>query len=100
VSRSANWTDEGAERAGSLDAARALSTTLEVWVMGGGRLYAEAIGHADVLEVTQLDLEVEGDTFAPPLAGWTRTAADPDDGWRVSRTGIRYRFETYEPGDR
>ncbi|MGC0367804.1 dihydrofolate reductase [Microbacterium sp. SLBN-111] len=100
VSRSADWADEGAERADSLDAARALSTTPEVWVMGGGRLYAEAIGQADVLEVTQLDLEVDGDTFAPPLAGWTRTAADPVDGWHVSRTGIRYRFETYAPAER
>lgn len=100
VSRSADWADEGAEHADSLDAARALSSTPEVWVIGGGRLYAEAIGRADVLEVTQLDLEVDGDTFAPPLTGWTRTASDPDDGWRLSRTGVRYRFETYAPENR
>ncbi len=100
VSRSADWTDEGAERADSLEAARALSTTPEVWVVGGGRLYAEAIGQADILEVTQLDIDVDGDTFAPALTGWTRTAADPDDGWHTSRTGIRYRFDTYAPGDR
>lgn len=100
VSRSVDWADEGAERVDSLDAARALSTTPEVWVIGGGQLYVEAIGKADVLEVTQLALEVDGDTFAPPLSGWVRTSADPDDGWHVSRTGIRYRFETYVPADR
>ena len=100
VSRSVDWAGAGAERVDSLDAARALSTTPEVWVIGGGQLYAEAIGKADVLEVTQLDLEVDGDTFAPPLSGWARTSADPDDGWHVSRTGIRYRFETYVPADR
>ncbi|MFF8188579.1 dihydrofolate reductase [Microbacterium sp. NPDC016588] len=100
VSRSADWADGGAERAESLEAALGLSSTGEVWVIGGGQLYADAIGQADVLEVTQLDLEVGGDTFAPPLSGWARTSADPDDGWHVSRTGIRYRFETYVPADR
>ena len=100
VSRSGDWADAGAERVDSLDTARAVSTTSEVWVIGGGQLYAEAIGEADVLEVTQLDLEVAGDTFAPPLSGWTRTSADPDDGWHISRTGIRYRFETYVRADR
>lgn len=100
VSRSGDWADAGAERVDSLDTARAVSTTSEVWVIGGGQLYAEAVGEADVLEVTQLDLEVDGDTFAPPLSGWTRTSADPDDGWHISRTGIRYRFETYVRADR
>ena len=100
VSRSGDWADAGAERVDSLDTARAVSTTSGVWVIGGGQRYAEAIGEADVLEVTQLDLEVAGDTFAPPLSGWTRTSADPDDGWHISRTGIRYRFETYVRADR
>ena len=100
VSRSDGWADEGAERAASLESALALSTTAEVWVIGGGQLYAEALARADLLEVTQLDLDVDGDTVAPGLEGWTRTAADPEGGWHVSRTGIRYRFETYEPAER
>lgn len=97
VSRTSGWDAEGAERVDSLDAALETADTDRVWVIGGGRLYADAIGHADVLEVTQLDLDVDGDTVAPSLDGWTRTAADPGDGagWHVSRTGIRYRFETY-----
>lgn len=100
VSRTSGWDAAGAERVDSLDAALETADTDRVWVIGGGRLYADAIGHADVLEVTQLDLDVDGDTVAPSLDGWTRTAADPGDGWHVSRTGIRYRFETYARRDR
>jgi dihydrofolate reductase len=93
VTGNAEWSADGAERAGSLDEALTMATDAEtVWVVGGGRLYAEAISRADVLEVTQLDLPVAGDTFAPETGDW-RTAAVGD--WVLSRTGIRYRFLTF-----
>lgn len=95
VTRSAGWSDDGAERVGSLDDALALvADAPEAWVVGGGVLYAEAIGRADVLEVTELDLEVDGDTFAPPRAGWAVARVEPADGWAVSRTDVPYRFLT------
>ncbi|MEW1705812.1 dihydrofolate reductase [Microbacterium sp. NPDC089190] len=99
VTRSDVWTAEGAERAGSLDEALAAARGAEVWVIGGGILYAEAVDRADVLEVTRLDLAVDGDTRAPSTRGWSRVAADPAEGWHTSRSGIRYRFETYHRGD-
>jgi dihydrofolate reductase len=99
VTRSETWTATGAERAGSLDEALALADGAEVWVIGGGMLYAEAIRRADVLEVTRLDLEVAGDTHAPSTNGWRLAAAEPDTGWQASRDGIRYRFETYRRED-
>lgn len=97
VTRSTTTLD-GAERAASLEAALALAGDAEVWVIGGGMLYAEALHHADVLEVTRLDVAVEGDTFAPSTDGWQRMSSDPGDGWHTSRSGIRYRFETYRRG--
>ncbi|MDU0344163.1 dihydrofolate reductase [Microbacterium sp. KSW2-29] len=99
VTRSDAWAAEGAERAGSLDEALELAGDGEVWVIGGGMLYAEAVDRADVLEVTRLDLAVDGDTRAPSTRGWRQVAADPVEGWRTSRSGIRYRFETYRRGD-
>lgn len=95
VTRNAQWADAGAERAGSLDDALALAAEADtVWVIGGGQVYREAIGRADVLEVTELDLDVDGDTRAPERADWPVTATDPAEGWHTSRTGIRYRFLT------
>ncbi len=37
----------------------------EVFVIGGGRVYAEALGFADRLYLTVLDQEFEGDTIFP-----------------------------------
>lgn len=97
------WADAGAERAASLDHALALAATgpagsapaPEAWVIGGARLFAEALPRADVLEVTELDLEVaDGDTFAPERPGWAVARREPADEWAVSRTGVPYRFLT------
>lgn len=95
VTRNAQWEDAGAERAGSLDEALALAADADtVWVIGGGALFREAVEKAAVLEVTEFDLTVDGDTFAPPRDGWRVDAADPADGWHTSRTGVPYRFLT------
>ena len=51
----------------SLDfALQALKNEKEVFVIGGGRVFADAIGLADELRLTLVDREVEGDTFFPP----------------------------------
>ncbi len=92
VTRQRGWSEEGAERAGSIEEALALTGDGLAWVIGGAQLYREAMAVADFLEVTELDLPVEGDAFAPPRVGWRTVAADPAEGWHTSRTGIRYRF--------
>lgn len=95
ISRQADWSAEGAEHAASLDEARELASDADVaWIIGGGQLYREAIAVASVLEVTELDLEVAGDTWAPARNTWRTAVTDPADGWHTSRTGIRYRFLT------
>lgn len=93
VTRDASWAEAGAERAESLDAALGLARGAEtVWVIGGGQLYRAAIDRADVLEVTELDLAVDGDTRAPSVEGWTPVGVGE---WATSRTGIPYRFLSY-----
>lgn len=98
VTRNRSWRGDGGERASSLEAARALvDGEDQAWVIGGGMLYREAIAHADVLIVTELDLEVEGDTRAPDRTGFDVISTDPPDGWHLSRSGIGYRFRTLTP---
>lgn len=98
VTRSDEWDADGAERAGSLDDALKLAAdAAEVWVIGGGGIFREAIGRADVLEVTELDLQVDGDTYAPDRSGWSAVGVEPAEGWHTSRGGIRYRFLTLVP---
>jgi dihydrofolate reductase len=47
-------------------ALQALKNEKEVFVIGGGRVYADALRLADELRLTLVDREVAGDTFFPP----------------------------------
>ncbi|MBZ2197596.1 dihydrofolate reductase [Ruania sp. N2-46] len=93
LSRNPDYVADGAELATTLDAALALVADEDAWVCGGGEVYARAIPHADVLVVTEIDLDVEGDTFAPPIGPeWEVTEAGP---WRTGAGGLRFRILTY-----
>ncbi|WP_378145134.1 dihydrofolate reductase [Cnuibacter sp. UC19_7] len=91
VTRDRTWGAEGARVAHSVD--EALSGHVgDVWVIGGGEIYREALPSADVLEVTEVDASVEGDTVAPAIGPeWAPEAGE----WHESSSGIRYRFVTY-----
>lgn len=91
ITRQQNWHADGALRATNV--AEAVRGRDRVWVIGGAEVFAEVIGDADRLEVTELDLDVAGDAFAPDRRGWRLV----DEGdWRTSRSGVRYRFLGYE----
>ena len=100
VTRQLGWEAEGAVVAHSLDDAITVSGTdaeATIWVIGGSELYSSAIARADRLEVTEIDLDVDGDTFAPAIGdGWSETERDPATGWHSSRTGLHYRFVRYD----
>lgn len=87
VTRDPQWAAAGAEVVHDL-------TLDDGWVIGGAELFAATIDRADRLEVTELDLDVEGDTFAPPIgSGWRIASAGE---WQQSRGGVRYRFLRYD----
>ncbi|MFG3257118.1 dihydrofolate reductase [Streptomyces sp. NPDC048172] len=100
VTRDPRWAAEGAERAGSVEAALELAAErtdsagpCEVWVIGGGEIYRTALDHATTLSVTEIDTTVSGDTYAPtPDATWK---VAEDHGWQDSKSGLRYRIRTY-----
>ena len=93
VTRSPSWHAEGAERAGSLgEALHLLAHEERVFVIGGAEIYAAALPHADALLLTEVDLEVEGDTFFPPFDpdAFEEVAREP----RVSEDGTAFAFVT------
>jgi dihydrofolate reductase len=99
ITRQTEWAADGAHVVHSLEEALALAPAEgeAVWVIGGAEIYALAMPVADRLEVTELRTSVEGDTVAPVIdASWTLTATDPVSGWHASRTGLDYRFLTYQ----
>jgi dihydrofolate reductase len=94
VTRNEAWREDGAERAGSLEGAlRLLEGAERVSVIGGAQLYADALPLADELLLTEIDFDVEGDTFLPD---WDRGAFDEvSREERVSEDGIAFAFVTY-----
>nr|MBP8271238.1 dihydrofolate reductase [Sphaerotilus sp.] len=96
VTRQPHWVESdaarGAEVVFSLEAALAsvvqTGAPQRVFVMGGGELYAQALPHADVLELTEIDADLDGDVRFPE---WSRDAFE-----EVARTAHPgFSFVTY-----
>ena len=98
VSRRAGWTAEGAQAAPSLQAALRLAqlrldASRRVFVIGGAQLYREAMPLADVLELTEVHADVDGDTLFP---FWDRAAFDEVQREPQSaEDGLAFDFATY-----
>lgn len=90
-----DWSDDGAVVVHSL--AEALDRAGDIWVIGGARVYAEAMAYADTIVVTEIDAAYDGDTYAPVVdAAWI--VADTGE-WRQSAAGPRYRIIRYRRAD-
>ena len=79
VTRDPGWSAAGCERASGLAQALAMCEgAAEVFVIGGARLFAEALPLAQRLILTEIDADFEGDTFFPPvdLSGWRQTGRE------------------------
>ena len=86
LTRTPGWSAQGAEVAGSV--ADVLARHDDVWVIGGAAVYEAFLPYADLVVRTEIDLGVEGDTFAPALgAEWRAAPAE----WRTAGDGVRYR---------
>ena len=68
ITRNAELTIEGCEMASSLEGAIAMcASEEEVFVIGGGEIYRQAMPLADKLYITHVGVEVEGDTRFPDI---------------------------------
>ena len=68
VSRRPGFTAAGCTAVADFDAALAAAGhAAEVMVVGGASLYAEALPRAARLFLTEVDADIDGDTFFPPL---------------------------------
>jgi len=64
VSRNTNYSAIGAELVGSLDQALELLKEFKrVFVIGGQQLFTQAFPRADELFITEIEIQVDGDTY-------------------------------------
>ena len=77
VTRNRQFVAPGAEAVASLDEALAQTGDAgEIFIIGGGELYVQALPHAHRLLLTEIDAEVEGDAFFPVFdrSQWLETS--------------------------
>ena len=93
------WSADGARPAASVD--QVIAEHASFWVIGGGAVYGAFLPHAHRLVVTDVDVLVEGDTWAPQVGdGWVRASRAPAEGWSVSSPGgLRYAVSEYARRD-
>lgn len=101
ITSNPGWEAPGAVRAASLH--NALATTSgkpgadQVWIIGGGTVYREAMALADTAVITRIAADAAGDTYAPELGPeWALVSSDPQEGWRAATNGMPYRLETWK----
>ena len=84
VTRQPDWSHPDVETAHSLTEALALAGPAdEVFVCGGGEVYAEAMPFAHRLLVTEVDLAPEGEVTFPPIdiSEWREVSREGHDGY-------------------
>ncbi len=98
ISRDPSYHAEGIETATCVDDALALANGVdEIMVIGGGSIYQHCLKAADRLYITEIDLEVEGDTFFPDYNAqdqWQCVSQQPHPA--DQQNPHSYNFKVYE----
>jgi len=83
VTRQPAWRHDGVEVAHKLPDAFALAVGEDVFVAGGGDIYAQCLEHADRLEITHIHRSYAGDAHFPPIDAntWELSEREHRDGY-------------------
>ena len=93
VTRQAGWSAAGAEVVHSVEeAVERCEDAPYAWLIGGAELYRHAVPLAEIAEVTEIDADFEGDTYAPELGPEWRPVARQE---HTAANGLRFAFVTY-----
>ena len=68
LTRDSSWHAPGVEVFSDIASAQNACSTSELWVIGGGEIYAQTLAHAERLEITNVDIAVEAaDAWFPAI---------------------------------
>lgn len=103
ITRQEDWSGAGVSVVHSLEEAIALATAggyKELFVIGGGEVYKEAMNSADKIYMTRVHTVIEGDTFFPAIdeTEWELTAKD--DFEADEKHAYAYSFQLWERKER
>lgn len=96
ITRQSDYAAPGAILASSIEQGIAAAQNAEkLFIIGGADIYAQAMALADRLEITEVDLEPDGDAWFPeiPAAAWTCCTSEAI----TSSAGPMVRFQSFRP---
>ncbi|MCX2697763.1 dihydrofolate reductase [Ochrobactrum chromiisoli] len=103
ITRDAAFHAEGAQIIGSLEDAIALGHRLatelgvgEVCIIGGGKIYAQALPFADKVYLTQVLATIDGDTYSPEIDSQIWRAVSSEDVPQGEKDSHPTRYIQYE----
>lgn len=73
----------------AIDVAKKKEGSEEVFIIGGGELYKQALPLADKLYLTYIDKEIEGDVFFPDYSEFKKVISESD--WQYHED-LKYKF--------
>lgn len=77
ISRQSEYAIEGCDIAGSLEEALGTAEGKEVFVIGGGQIYEQALPHVDRIYLTRVHTEIDGDVVFSQLGDeWKEISAE------------------------
>lgn len=97
ITRQPDWHENGAYPSPNLRSALSICEQIQpdaqvIWVIGGAQIYAEALPLAHGAVVTEIDADIEGDTFAPQFGpDWHEVARQA----HTAANGLKFSFVTY-----
>ena len=101
ITRDTTWQHDGVTVAHDLDTAiknaKADASALgmdKVFIIGGGEIYRQSLPMADILEITHVQLDVQGDTFYPALPDEFKKVWQSDKQ-TDEKSGVEFCFARY-----
>lgn len=101
ITRNSNWNADGVLIANSLEQAieKAKEFDSEVFIIGGGNIYEQAMNLADVLVVTEVHHSFEGDTKFPEIDLNIWKEISREKFGKDEKHSVEYSFVQFERND-
>lgn len=99
ITRNPDWQSEGVVTSPSLPDAIKTAQLLdsdEIFIIGGGTVYAAALQFATSVYLTRIHSDYTGDTYFPTLPDAQWQLVSEREGEQCDETGIRYTFLEYQ----
>ena len=98
ITRDKNWQGENVEKEFSLEKAieSAKKINEDIYIIGGGNIYKQAMEFADVLYITEVHHEFEGDTYFPEIDEEIWEEVDRENFMKDEKHSYAYSYVTYK----